>query len=94
MSNPLYDRLFARHRARDAAFILRPDDDVVTYAAFLRRTAQVAHALRRAGSRGLTQGIVGGVGKKAFKHLGLGGGMMGMDGGAQGIGGHCSLGKG
>ena len=49
MTNPLYDTLFGRHRARDAAFILRPHGDVVTYAAFLRRAAQVAHALRRAG---------------------------------------------
>ncbi len=49
MANPLHDTLFGRHGARDAAFILRPDGDVVTYAAFLRRAAQVAHALRRAG---------------------------------------------
>jgi malonyl-CoA/methylmalonyl-CoA synthetase len=51
MTNPLYDTLFGRHAGREETFIVRPDGGRMSYAGFLGRAAQIAHALRRAGVR-------------------------------------------
>ncbi|MEQ6249208.1 malonyl-CoA synthase [Sulfitobacter sp. HNIBRBA3233] len=45
MTNPLYDTLFAPHAGRQTPFLHLPDGEVITHAAFLRRAAQLAHAL-------------------------------------------------
>ncbi|MEL6585563.1 MAG: malonyl-CoA synthase [Pseudomonadota bacterium] len=45
MANPLYDALFARHLDRADPFLILPDGQTVTYAAFLTQAAQIAHAL-------------------------------------------------
>ena len=45
MSNPLYDQLFGVHAGRQAPFLWQPDVQAISYDAFLRRTAQLAHAL-------------------------------------------------
>ena len=45
MHNPLYDTMFATHADRDTPFLYLPDGEVITHAAFVRRAAQLAHAL-------------------------------------------------
>ncbi|MEL6617989.1 MAG: malonyl-CoA synthase [Pseudomonadota bacterium] len=45
MANPLYDRLFGAHAGRQDVFLQVPGQGDWSYDAFLRRTAQVAHAL-------------------------------------------------
>lgn len=45
MANPLYDTLYGNHANKEAPFLHLPNGTIVTYAAFLARTAQVAHAL-------------------------------------------------
>lgn len=45
MPNILFDTLFAPHTGRDAPFLYLPDASTITYAAFLRETAQYANAL-------------------------------------------------
>ncbi len=45
MTNPLYDRLFARHAGKDTVFLHLPDGETVTHAAFLALAAQIAHVL-------------------------------------------------
>jgi len=45
MINPLYDTMFALHSGKDTPFLHLPDGDVITHAAFIRRAAQLAHAL-------------------------------------------------
>lgn len=49
MANALFDALFAPHANRDKPFLYLPDSSTLTYAAFLRKTAQFAHALFDAG---------------------------------------------
>src|SRR6056297_4125871 len=49
MANPLFDALFARHAGSNAPFLRLAGGRSLSYDAFLRRTAQVAHALRDAG---------------------------------------------
>ncbi|WP_170770699.1 malonate--CoA ligase [Ruegeria lacuscaerulensis] len=49
MTNTLYDSLFARHEGNEAPFLQLDDDQVVSYDAFLKRTAQVAHVLQNNG---------------------------------------------
>lgn len=46
MNNPLYDTLFAPHAGKDTPFLLLPDGGIITHAEFVRRAAQLAHALR------------------------------------------------
>ena len=45
MTNPLYDQLFGRHIGKSNPFLRLADGSVVTYSAFLRLTAQMAHVL-------------------------------------------------
>ena len=45
MTNPLYDTLFGAHAGRDAPFLYLDDGRIVTYDAFVRRAAQLAHAI-------------------------------------------------
>jgi len=45
MNNPLYDTLFAPHAGRDTPFLYLPDGGVMTHDGFVRRAAQLAHAL-------------------------------------------------
>ena len=47
--NTLYDALFAPHTENAAAFLVGDDGEVLTYAAFVRRAAQMAHVLQKAG---------------------------------------------
>ncbi|MDX8350579.1 malonyl-CoA synthase [Cognatiyoonia sp. IB215446] len=49
MPNPLYDALFAPHEGSPSVFLEMPDGGEVTYAAFLEKAAQFAHALKAAG---------------------------------------------
>ena len=45
MNNPLYDTMFAPHAGKDTPFLLLPNAEVITHAVFVRRAAQLAHAL-------------------------------------------------
>ena len=45
MGNPLFHELFGRHRENGAPFLIGPNGDEVTYAAFLRRAGQFANTL-------------------------------------------------
>ena len=47
--NPLYDQLFGRHAGQDTPFLILPDEQVITHAAFLCEAAQIAHVLVKAG---------------------------------------------
>lgn len=49
MANPLYDDLFGIHAGRDAPFLITPHSGTITYDAFLRRAAQIAHSLNQMG---------------------------------------------
>src|SRR6056297_3446793 len=49
MANPLFDTLFARHAGSKAPFLHLADGSTLSYDAFLRRTARLAHALHDAG---------------------------------------------
>ncbi|MBS8227976.1 malonate--CoA ligase [Vannielia litorea] len=49
MTNTLYDALFGQHAGRDAPLLLLPEGGSITYAGFLARAAQLAHALTGAG---------------------------------------------
>ena len=49
MTNPLYDQLFGRHAGQDTPFLILPDEQVITHAAFLSEAAQIAHVLVKAG---------------------------------------------
>jgi malonyl-CoA/methylmalonyl-CoA synthetase len=46
MNNPLYDTMFAPHAGKDTPFLHLPDSAVITHDAFIRRAAQLAHAMR------------------------------------------------
>ena len=46
MTNPLFDTLFAPHMGKHTPFLQLPEGNVITHDAFLRRAAQLAHALR------------------------------------------------
>ncbi|MEH6646401.1 malonate--CoA ligase [Sulfitobacter sp.] len=50
MNNPLYDTMFAPHADKDTPFLLLPEGGIITHAAFVRRAAQLAHALRAHGA--------------------------------------------
>jgi malonyl-CoA/methylmalonyl-CoA synthetase len=45
MNNPLYDTMFAPHAGKDTPFLHLPDGGVITHGAFVRRAAQLAHAM-------------------------------------------------
>ncbi|WP_282170545.1 malonate--CoA ligase [Ruegeria atlantica] len=45
MGNPLYDRLFGIHAGKDTPFLLLPDGQTITHAAFLDTAARIANAL-------------------------------------------------
>jgi malonyl-CoA/methylmalonyl-CoA synthetase len=45
MNNPLYDTMFAPHAGKDTPFLHLPEGAVITHGDFLRRAAQLAHAL-------------------------------------------------
>ncbi len=47
--NPLHDRLFAIHEARQTPFLYLPSGETLTHDAFLRMAARFAHVLREAG---------------------------------------------
>ena len=49
MNNPLFDTLFAPHMGQQTPFLLLPEGGVTTHDAFIRRAAQLAHALRGLG---------------------------------------------
>ena len=49
MPNPLYDRLFAVHRNRQAPFLHLPDGTSLSFADFLAQSQQFAHALTNSG---------------------------------------------
>ncbi|MEM6588119.1 MAG: malonyl-CoA synthase [Pseudomonadota bacterium] len=49
MTNPLYDQLFGRHAGNDATLLILSDGAEITYDAFLRQAAQIAHVLTAAG---------------------------------------------
>ena len=49
--NTLYDRLFGTHRGRTDPFLHLPDGQTISYDAFLRRSAQFAHAIAAADAR-------------------------------------------
>ncbi|MEL7091953.1 MAG: malonyl-CoA synthase [Pseudomonadota bacterium] len=49
MSNPLYDAFFGKHAGQETPFLLLPDGQVITHAAFLAQVAQMAHVLSDAG---------------------------------------------
>ncbi|MEM7732173.1 MAG: malonyl-CoA synthase [Pseudomonadota bacterium] len=49
MTNPLYDHLFGRHAGSTAPFLILSDGQEISYDAFLRETARVAHVLSDAG---------------------------------------------
>lgn len=46
MNNPLYDTLFAPHADKETPFLYLPNGAEITHANFIRRAAQLAHALR------------------------------------------------
>lgn len=50
MANLLYDTLFAAHAGSNRPFLILPDEGTLTYDAFLRRAAQIAHALTSIGA--------------------------------------------
>ncbi|WP_299564925.1 malonyl-CoA synthase [uncultured Sulfitobacter sp.] len=45
MTNPLYDTIFAPHAGKQTPFLYLPDGSVITHDSFVRRAAQLAHAL-------------------------------------------------
>jgi malonyl-CoA/methylmalonyl-CoA synthetase len=45
MSNPLFDRLFGKHAGQTTPFLHLADGTTLSHDAFLRQTAQIAHAL-------------------------------------------------
>jgi malonyl-CoA/methylmalonyl-CoA synthetase len=45
MNNPLYDTMFAPHAGKDTPFLHLPEGGVITHDAFVRRAAQLAHAM-------------------------------------------------
>ena len=49
MSNHLYDHLIARHAENEACFLKRDDAPALSYAAFVRLVAQIAHVLKDTG---------------------------------------------
>ncbi|NOD75898.1 MULTISPECIES: malonyl-CoA synthase [unclassified Ruegeria] len=49
MTNTLYDSLFAQHEGNEAPFLQLDDGRVVSYDAFHRRAAQIAHVLKKSG---------------------------------------------
>ena len=49
MTNPLYDRLFGQHAGRDDIFLHLPGHASLSYDAFLRMAARLAHVLRDCG---------------------------------------------
>ena len=49
VTNPLYDQLFGRHAGQETPFLILSDARVITHAAFLAQTAQIAHVLTHAG---------------------------------------------
>ncbi len=49
MTNTLYDSLFAHHEGNTAPFLQLDDGQMVSYDAFLKRAAQIAHVLRNNG---------------------------------------------
>ncbi|MDJ0822733.1 MAG: malonyl-CoA synthase [Paracoccaceae bacterium] len=49
MTNPLYDQLFGKHAGAATPFLTLQDGSVITHAAFLGQTAQIANALSAAG---------------------------------------------
>jgi malonyl-CoA/methylmalonyl-CoA synthetase len=49
MTNPLFDRLFAKHAGESRPFLRLVDGTTVSYAAFLGLSAQIAHLLTRSG---------------------------------------------
>ncbi|MFD0908126.1 malonate--CoA ligase [Ruegeria arenilitoris] len=49
MTNTLYDSLFAHHAGNEVPFLLLDDGEVVSYDAFLKRAAQIAHVLQNNG---------------------------------------------
>ena len=50
MSNPLYDSLFGIHKDNSAVLFVDPlGNDSITYSAFVKRVAQFAHAISKAG---------------------------------------------
>ncbi len=49
MTNTLYDSLFAHHAGNKAPFLQLDDRQVVSYDAFLKRAAQIAHVLQNSG---------------------------------------------
>lgn len=51
MHNPLYDAMIAPHLGSDTAFLVADDDSTVTFDAFAKRAAQMAHALTATGVR-------------------------------------------
>ncbi|MEM8658787.1 MAG: AMP-binding protein, partial [Pseudomonadota bacterium] len=51
MANHLYDHLFAPHADNPAPFLTREGVEPLSYAAFIRRAAQMAHVLSAAGLR-------------------------------------------
>ena len=49
MTNPLFDRLFAKHADESRPFLRLVDGTTVSYAAFLGLSAQIAHLLTQSG---------------------------------------------
>ena len=49
MTNPLFDRLFAKHTGKSKPFLRLVDGTTVSYAAFLGLAAQIAHLLTQSG---------------------------------------------
>ena len=49
MANPLYDALLAPHVDKKDPFLVAPDGAIVTYEAFLKDVARMAHALVASG---------------------------------------------
>lgn len=45
MNNPLYDTMFAPHAGKDTPFLHLPEGGIITHSAFVKRAAQLAHAL-------------------------------------------------
>ena len=49
MANPLYDQLFGVHAGQDTPFLRLPDGAVIRHDGFVKRAAQIAHALSNFG---------------------------------------------
>ncbi len=49
MANPLYERLFGKHAGQQTPFLIQPDGQTITHAAFLAKAAQIAHVLTQSG---------------------------------------------